>query len=149
MSRARGSGASAVMGETLRVAATDAPDVLTVPAPADLATMVVGIVAVSTSGPLMAATAAPALAIAFWRNGLATAVLLPWTLARHRAELRGMRGRERRLAVVAGGVLSPPLSPPGAGPALPTPAPAPGPVSPPPGRAAPPPPPAARPPPPP
>src|SRR3954465_13898250 len=106
MSRARGSGASAVMGETLRVAATDAPDVLTVPAPADLATMVVGIVAVSTSGPLMAATAAPALAIAFWRNGLATAVLLPWTLARHRAELRGMRGRERRLAVVAGGFLA-------------------------------------------
>src|SRR5436305_3876219 len=54
----------------------------------------------------MAATAAPALAIAFWRNGLATAVLLPWTLARHRAELRGMRGRERRLAVVAGGFLA-------------------------------------------
>src|SRR4051812_12109864 len=106
MSRARGSGASAVMGETLRVAATDAPDVLTVPAPADLATMVVGIVAVSTSGPLMAATAAPALAIAFWRNGLATAVLVPWTLVRHRAELRGMRGRERRLAVIAGGFLA-------------------------------------------
>src|SRR4051812_21008902 len=106
MSRARGSGASAVMGETLRVAATDAPDVLTVPAPTDLATMVVGIFAVSTSGPLMAATAAPALAIAFWRNGLATAVLVPWTLVRHRAELRDMRGRERRLAVVAGAFLA-------------------------------------------
>src|SRR4051795_3777869 len=89
-----------------RGAPTDAPDVLTVPAPADLATMVVGIVAVSTSGPLMAATAAPALAIAFWRNGLATAVLVPWTLVRHRAELRGMRGRERRLAVIAGGFLA-------------------------------------------
>jgi drug/metabolite transporter (DMT)-like permease len=84
----------------------DAPDVLAVPAPADLATMVVGIFAVSTSGPLMAATAAPALAIAFWRNGLATAVLVPWTLARHRAELRDMRSRERRLAVVAGGFLA-------------------------------------------
>src|SRR3954447_21832190 len=102
----RGSGASASMGETLRVAAIDAPDVLAVPAPTDLATMVVGIVAVSTSGPLMAATAAPALAIAFWRNGLATAVLVPWTLVRHRAELRGMRGRERRLAVIAGGFLA-------------------------------------------
>jgi len=94
------------MGETLRVAAIDAPDVLSVPAPADLAVMVVGIFAVSTSGPLMAATAAPALAIAFWRNGLATAVLVPWTLARHRSELRDMGSRERRLAVVAGGFLA-------------------------------------------
>src|SRR5947209_5667887 len=106
MSRVRGSGASASMGETLRVAAPDVPDVLTMPASADLVTMVVGIVAVSTSGPLMAATAAPALAIAFWRNGMATAVLVPWTLARHRAELREMRGRERRLAVLAGGFLA-------------------------------------------
>jgi len=88
------------------VAAVDAPDVLAVPAPVDLLTMAVGIFAVSTSGPLMAATAAPALAIAFWRNGMATAVLVPWTLARHRSELRGMRGRERRLAVVAGGFLA-------------------------------------------
>ena len=88
------------------MAAPDLPDVLTVPASADLVTMVVGILAVSTSGPLMAATAAPALAIAFWRNGMASALLMPWTLTRHRAELRGMRGRERRLAVVAGGFLA-------------------------------------------
>ena len=88
------------------MAAIDAPDVLTVPAPTDLATMVVGIAAVSTSGPLMAATAAPALAIAFWRNGLATAVLMPWTVLRHRNELREMRGRERWLAVVAGTFLA-------------------------------------------
>src|SRR5206468_10061567 len=90
----------------LRVAALEVPDVLAVPAPTDLVTMVVGIFAVSTSGPLMAATAAPALAIAFWRNGMATAVLVPWTLLRHRAELREMRRRERRLAVVAGGFLA-------------------------------------------
>lgn len=88
------------------MAALDAADVLTVPASTDLLTMVVGIFAVSTSGPLMAATVAPALAIAFWRNGMATAVLVPWTLTRHRAELRGMRGRERRLAVIAGGFLA-------------------------------------------
>jgi drug/metabolite transporter (DMT)-like permease len=98
------------MRETLRVTGTDAPatvartehGVLAVPAPADLAVMVVAILAVSTSGPLMAAAAAPALAIAFWRNGLATAVLVPWTLVRHRDELRGLRGRQRMLAVVAG-----------------------------------------------
>lgn len=81
---------------------SDAPDVLALPAPADLATMLVAILAVSTSGPLMAATAAPALAIAFWRNGLATAVLVPWTLTRHRDELRSLRPRERRLALGAG-----------------------------------------------
>lgn len=83
-----------------------APDVLALPAPVDLATMLVAILAVSTSGPLMAATAAPALAIAFWRNGLATAVLVPWTLSRHRDELRALRPRERRLALVAGGFLA-------------------------------------------
>jgi drug/metabolite transporter (DMT)-like permease len=93
-------------GGDRRVTATEVPDVLSVPAPADLATMVVGVFAVSTSGPLMAATAAPALAIAFWRNGLASTLLVPWTLLRHRAELRAMRGRERRLAVVAGAFLA-------------------------------------------
>ena len=82
------------------------PDVLTVPGPTDALTMVVAIVAVSTSGPLMAATAAPALAIAFWRNGMAAAVLMPWTLLRHPAELRSLQGRERRLAVVAGAFLA-------------------------------------------
>ena len=81
---------------------SDATDVLALPAPADLATMLVAILAVSTSGPLMAATAAPALAIAFWRNGFATAVLVPWTLTRHRDELRSLRPRERRLALAAG-----------------------------------------------
>src|SRR5881398_222810 len=106
MSRARGSGASAVMGETLRVAATDAPDVLTVPAPADLATMVVGIVAVSTSGPLMAATAAPALAIAFWRNAMAAGVLVPWALVSRRDELHALRGHTGGLAVGAGVLLA-------------------------------------------
>ena len=81
-------------------------DILAVPAPADLATMLVGIVAVSTSGPLMAATAAPALAIAFWRNGLAAALLVPWTLLRHARELRSLSRRERGLAVVAGALLA-------------------------------------------
>jgi hypothetical protein len=46
----------------------------------------------------MAATAVPALAIAFWRNALASAVLWPVALLRCRAELRGLERRERRLA---------------------------------------------------
>jgi drug/metabolite transporter (DMT)-like permease len=98
------------MGETLRVSGTEVPDVLqdvlAVPAPADLAVMIVGIAAVSTSGPLMASTAAPTLAIAFWRNGMASALLLPWSLVRRRDELRALRGRQRRLAVAAGALLA-------------------------------------------
>jgi drug/metabolite transporter (DMT)-like permease len=94
------------MRETLRVTGSEPPDVLAVPAPVDLATMLVAVLAVSTSGPLMAATAAPALAIAFWRNGLATAVLIPWTLTRNRDELRSLHRRERTLALVAGGFLA-------------------------------------------
>jgi len=64
--------------------------------------MVIGVAAVSTSGPIIAATAAPALAIAFWRNAMAASVLAPWTLLRHRDELFALSGRARRLAVVAG-----------------------------------------------
>ena len=76
------------------------------PGPADAATMLVAVFAVSTSGPLMAATAAPALAIAFWRNGMASGLLAPWTARLHRDELRSLRGRERMLAVVAGALLA-------------------------------------------
>ncbi len=64
--------------------------------------MLVALMAVSTSGPLMAATAAPALAIAFWRNALGSAVLVPAALLTAREELRGLDGRERRLALLAG-----------------------------------------------
>ena len=62
----------------------------------------VALVAVSTSGPLIAAIAAPALAIAFWRNALASLVLLPAVALRRREELRGLDRRERRLIGVAG-----------------------------------------------
>lgn len=68
----------------------------------DAALLAVAIVAVSTSGPLIAATAVPALAIAFWRNAIASAVLVPAVLLTARAELRSLDGRERRLALLAG-----------------------------------------------
>src|SRR4051812_49987332 len=64
--------------------------------------MVVALLAVSTSGPLIAATAVPALAIAFWRNAMGGAVLLPIALVRNHAELRGLSTRDRRLALLAG-----------------------------------------------
>lgn len=76
------------------------------PQRADALLLLVGLTAVSTSGPLMAATAVPALAIAFWRNALAGAVLVPAVLLTARAELRGLTARERRLAALAGLLLA-------------------------------------------
>jgi drug/metabolite transporter (DMT)-like permease len=98
--------AAASMGETLRVTAGDRPAALVVPPVADLAVLAVALCAVSTSGPIIAATAAPALAIAFWRNTMASVLLLPLVLTSRRAELRGLDRRERRLAVTAGLLLA-------------------------------------------
>ncbi|MDX6216231.1 MAG: hypothetical protein QOG99_1815 [Frankiales bacterium] len=72
----------------------------------DLGLMVIALLAVSTSGPLIAVTAVPALAIAFWRNAMSAGVLLPVALVRNRSELRGLTGRERRLALLAGLMLA-------------------------------------------
>jgi drug/metabolite transporter (DMT)-like permease len=76
------------------------------PARLDLALTVVAVSGVSFSAPLIAATVAPALAIAFWRNALAGVVTVPVMLLRRRAELRATSGRALRTAVVAGVVLS-------------------------------------------
>jgi len=67
----------------------------------------VAVLAVSSSGPLIAYAAAPALAIAFWRNALSVGVLAPAALARRRAELASLlRGPHRRagLACALAGV---------------------------------------------
>ncbi|HEX4654614.1 MAG TPA: EamA family transporter, partial [Mycobacteriales bacterium] len=79
---------------------------LAVPPTSDIAVMVIAIAAVSTSGPIIAATAAPALAIAFWRNAMASGVLVPLTALTRRAELAAMSGRDRLLGVVAGVLLA-------------------------------------------
>jgi drug/metabolite transporter (DMT)-like permease len=59
--------------------------------------LAIGVTAVTTSGPIIAAIAAPALAIAFWRNALSSGVLLPVALG---PALRGRRpamlGLDRR-----------------------------------------------------
>ena len=64
--------------------------------------LAVGIVAVSTSGPLIAAAAAPALAIAFWRNALASGVLIPLTAVTSRADVRKLDRRAIGGCVLAG-----------------------------------------------
>ncbi|MFJ8471770.1 DMT family transporter [Kitasatospora sp. NPDC094011] len=72
----------------------------------DLLLLAVSIGGISFSGPLISATAAPALAIAFWRNVMSVGVLGPYALLRHRAELRGIGRRALLLAIAAGALLA-------------------------------------------
>jgi drug/metabolite transporter (DMT)-like permease len=76
------------------------------PPRADLVLMGIGVLAVSTSGPLMAAIAAPALAVALWRNVLALVAIWPAALATRRPELAGLSRRQVRWAVGAGALLA-------------------------------------------
>ncbi|HJR38081.1 MAG TPA: DMT family transporter [Nocardioidaceae bacterium] len=69
-----------------------------------LSLIAVGVLAVSLSGPLMAAMVVPPLAIAFWRNAFATAVLAPGAVTGRGSELRVL-GR-RQLLLVAGSGLA-------------------------------------------
>jgi drug/metabolite transporter (DMT)-like permease len=75
---------------------------VTVPPPRDAALVAVAVLAASTAGPLIAATAAPALAIAAWRNLMAGGVLLPTALLTRRAEIRALDRRGWALALLAG-----------------------------------------------
>jgi drug/metabolite transporter (DMT)-like permease len=79
---------------------------VTVPPPRDAALLAVAVTAVSTSAPLIAATAAPALAIAAWRNLMSSGVLLPVALATRRAELRTLGRRDWGLSLFAGVLLA-------------------------------------------
>jgi len=65
-------------------------------------------VAVSTSGPMIAALSAPALAIAFWRNafGAGVTALAVFTRASVRRELRDLTGRQMRVTALAGLLLA-------------------------------------------
>ena len=64
--------------------------------------MAIGVVAVSLSGPLMAAMVVPPLAISFWRNGFATALLTPGVVTRRRDEVVQLRGRSLGLVTASG-----------------------------------------------
>jgi len=68
--------------------------------------MGVALSAVSTSGPLVAACAAPSLAIAFWRNAMASGLLVPLSLLRHPRDLLAATRGEGRLALAAGVLLA-------------------------------------------
>lgn len=79
---------------------------VTRPPPRDLALIAVGVVAISTASPLIAATAAPALAIAFWRNALGTAALGPLALTRARHELTHLSRAAWSGSLVSGALLA-------------------------------------------
>ena len=68
--------------------------------------LAVGVVAVSMSGPLMAAMVVPPLAIAFWRNSLATVLLAPRVATARRTELTGLHRRQVGLILVSGAALA-------------------------------------------
>jgi drug/metabolite transporter (DMT)-like permease len=77
---------------------------------ATTASICIAVLAVSSSAPLIAFAAAPALAIAFWRNGIASVVLAPVAAVRRRDEFRRLvapSGRRILLgAVLAGAFLA-------------------------------------------
>ncbi len=89
----------------MTTATTPAQNVAAVPR-VDIVLLGVALASVSLSAPLIAATAAPALAIAFWRNALAVGVLTPVAWFKHRARLRALTRREVGLTVVAGALLA-------------------------------------------
>ncbi|MGR8008438.1 DMT family transporter [Streptomyces hypolithicus] len=93
-------------GETSPIAAPPPHPGLHAAPRIDLVLLGVAVAAVSFSAPLIAATAAPALAIAFWRNAMAVGVLAPVALLRHRTELRRIGRRPLLLAVAAGALLA-------------------------------------------
>jgi drug/metabolite transporter (DMT)-like permease len=68
--------------------------------------MALGVLGISLSGPLMASMFVPPLAIAFWRNGFATAGIGVGVAMRRRAELPLVRGRTLRLTLLAGAALA-------------------------------------------
>jgi drug/metabolite transporter (DMT)-like permease len=77
------------------------------PALATWGLVAVALVAVSFSAPITAATAAPALAVAFWRNAMGTAATVPvvaWR--RRRAFLRGLPPDAWRYGGLAGVLLA-------------------------------------------
>ncbi|OUM43955.1 DMT family transporter [Arthrobacter sedimenti] len=64
---------------------------------------ILGVIGVSASGPIMAATAAPVLAIAFWRNLLGAVLMGGPAIVSKRNEFAALDGADyRRLALAAG-----------------------------------------------
>lgn len=72
------------------------------PPPGDLIALGVAVIFISFSGPLIAATAAPVLAIAFWRCFIGSGLTGIWVLVRERRQLAALGKREIKLIIFAG-----------------------------------------------
>lgn len=84
------------------MANAEVSDVVARPSLRDTGLLVVAVLAVSTSGPLIAAIAAPALAIAFWRCLLGAGATAGAVFTRGRSQLATLRGRPGQLSAVSG-----------------------------------------------
>lgn len=71
------------------------------PAP-DVVRLGVAVLFISLSGPMIAVTAAPVLAIAFWRCLIGSGLTGVWVIARRWSSLGALTKRELRLTVIAG-----------------------------------------------
>jgi drug/metabolite transporter (DMT)-like permease len=74
--------------------------------PAAWLAVAIGVAAVSLSAPVTKVTAAPALALAFWRSAIGAAAAAPYLALRRPAELRAAGPGVRRDAVIAGALLA-------------------------------------------
>lgn len=75
------------------------------PGPADVGRLGVAVVFIALSGPMIAATAAAPLAIAFWRCLLGSGLTGVWVVLRERAQWNRLTAREWRLTAWAGVLL--------------------------------------------
>ncbi len=76
------------------------------PPPFDALLLVIALTGVSFSGPLMAATAAPAFAISLWRNAIGAGVAASVVIARGLREIRRLSARTWATAGLAGVALA-------------------------------------------
>jgi drug/metabolite transporter (DMT)-like permease len=74
--------------------------------PRQVLLLLVGVVAVSFSAIFIRLADAPALTIAFYRTGIAAALLLPLAVSRRRQEVRALTGRQVGIALLAGAMLA-------------------------------------------
>lgn len=76
------------------------------PGPRETGLLAVAVVAVSTSAPIIAACAAPALAIAFWRCLLGAGATVPFAVRGLRTDVAALTQRQRRGVILAGVLLA-------------------------------------------
>ena len=72
----------------------------------DLTLLGIAIIGISTTGPLIALTAAPAMAIAFWRTIAGSVVIAPFAFLRERADFARLDRRGWQLIAASGLLLA-------------------------------------------